>query len=88
MVFFFYISIYGSSHRRCSVEKGVYKNFVNFTGKHLCWSLFLIKLQATTASEFIGDTTLLHETILKKHTKGKTNFQDGTECNQKQHFDW
>ena len=21
------------------------KNFANFTGKHLCWSLFLIKLQ-------------------------------------------
>ena len=35
-----------SSHWRCSVKKGVLKNFVNFTGKHLCWSLFLIKLQA------------------------------------------
>ena len=23
---------------------GVLKNFANFTGKHLCWSLFLIKL--------------------------------------------
>ena len=28
-------------HRRCSVRKGVLKNFSNFTGKHLCWSLFL-----------------------------------------------
>ena len=27
-------------------KKGVLKNFANFTGKHLCWSLFLIKLQA------------------------------------------
>ena len=27
-------------------EKGVCKNFTNFTGKHLSWSLFLIKLQA------------------------------------------
>ena len=35
-----------SSHRRCSVKKGVFKNFPNFTGKHLCQSLFLIKLQA------------------------------------------
>ena len=26
-------------------KKGVLKNFANFTGKHLCWSLFLIKLQ-------------------------------------------
>ena len=25
---------------------GVLKNFIIFTGKHLCWSLFLIKLQA------------------------------------------
>ena len=34
-----------SSHRRCSVKRGVIKNCANFTGKHLCWSLFLIKLQ-------------------------------------------
>ena len=27
-------------------KKGILKNFANFTGKHLCWSLFLIKLQA------------------------------------------
>ena len=25
---------------------GLLKNFANFTAKHLCWSLFLIKLQA------------------------------------------
>ena len=29
-----------SSYPRCTVEKGVLKNFTNFTGKHLCWSLF------------------------------------------------
>ena len=40
----------------------------------------------TTASEF-RDTTLFHETILKKHTNGKNNFQDGKEYNQKQHFE-
>ena len=34
-----------SSHWRCSVKKGVLKNCANSTGKHLCWSLFLIKLQ-------------------------------------------
>ena len=34
------------SHRRCSVKKDVLKKFANFTGKRLCWSLFLIKLQA------------------------------------------
>ena len=32
-----------SSHRSCSVKKGVLKNSANFTGKHLCWSLFLLK---------------------------------------------
>ena len=36
-----------NSHTRCSVKKDVLKNFVKFTGKHLCQSLFLIKLQAT-----------------------------------------
>ena len=35
-----------NSHRRCSVKKGVLKNFANFTGKCLRLSLFLIKLQA------------------------------------------
>ena len=35
-----------NSHRQCSVKEGVLKNFSNFTRKHLCWSLFLIKLQA------------------------------------------
>ena len=33
-------------HRRSSVKKIVPKNFAIFTGKHLCWSLFLINLQA------------------------------------------
>ena len=28
-----------------AVAGSVLKNFVIFTGKHLCWSLFLIKLQ-------------------------------------------
>ena len=33
-----------SSHWRCSVKQGALKNFANFTGSNLCWSLFLIKL--------------------------------------------
>ena len=28
-----------SNHRRCSVRKGVLRNFAKFTGKHLCHSL-------------------------------------------------
>ena len=30
----------GSSHQRCSIKKGVLRNFAKFTGKHLCQSLF------------------------------------------------
>ena len=32
------------SHQRCSMKKAVLKIFEIFKGKHLCWSLFLIKL--------------------------------------------
>ena len=39
-------SVARNSHQRCSLKKGVLKNLANFTEKHLCWSLFLIKLQA------------------------------------------
>ena len=35
-----------SSHRGCSVKKGVFKNLRKFTGKHLCWSYFSTKLLA------------------------------------------
>ena len=31
------------SHQRCSVKKGVLRNFTNFAGKHQCQSLFLLK---------------------------------------------
>ena len=42
-----------SRHRRCSVKRGVLKNFANFTGKHLCWSLFLIMLQSFNPATFL-----------------------------------
>ena len=41
-----------SSHWRCSVKKGVLKNFTNFIGKHL-WSLFLVMLQAWLAATLL-----------------------------------
>ena len=34
-----------TSHWMCSGKKRVMKNLANFTGKHLCWILILIKLQ-------------------------------------------
>ena len=36
---------YRSSHLQILFKISVLKNFANFTGKHLYWSLFLIKLQ-------------------------------------------
>ena len=33
-----------SSHRRCSVRKGVLRNFTKFTGKRLCQCLFFSKV--------------------------------------------
>ena len=45
--------------RMCSVRKDVLRNFVKFTGKHLCQSLFyfLIKFQASVCN-FIKKETL------------------------------
>ena len=39
-----HIFIYRSSYQRCSVEIGVLRNFVKFTGKHLCQRLFFNKV--------------------------------------------
>ena len=48
--------IYRSIHRRCSIEEGVLENFANFTGKHVSWSHFVIKLQP------LGPATILKKT--------------------------
>ena len=42
--YFKYRLFFRSSHRRFSVTKGVLKNFVKLTGKHLCQSLFFNKV--------------------------------------------
>ena len=36
--------LFRSSHQRCSMKKGVLRNFTKFTGKHLCQSLFFNKV--------------------------------------------
>ena len=36
----FFFKTFRRSQMRCSVKKGILKKFTNFTGKHLCWSLF------------------------------------------------
>ena len=35
---------YRSSHGKCSIRKGVLRNFTKFSGKHLCQSLFFNKV--------------------------------------------
>ena len=42
-----------SSHHRYSAKQGVLKNVANFTGKHQCWSLLLIKTSRTLL--FLGN---------------------------------
>ena len=38
------IMINRSSHQRCSMKKGILKNFTKFTGEHLCQSFFFNKV--------------------------------------------
>ena len=45
-----------SSHQRCSVKKGVLRNFSKFTGKHLCQCLFLNKVAGTFFTERLWAT--------------------------------
>ena len=53
--------LYISSQWRCSVKKGVLENYAIFTGKKLCWSLFLIKLlqQLRTAPSTYTISTII-----------------------------
>ena len=57
---FTFLKKYRNSHRRCrsshqrySVRKGVLKNFAYFTGKQLCWSLFLWSCRPPACKFFI-----------------------------------
>ena len=66
-----------SNHRRCFVKKTVLKNFAIFTGEHLCWSVFLIKLLVFSPATLIkrnSDTgvflwilRIFKSTYLEKH---------------------
>ena len=38
------LQTFRSNHQRCSVKKGVLRNSIKFTGKHLCQSLFFNKV--------------------------------------------
>ena len=42
-----------SSRLQIFFKIGVLKNFANFTGKHMCWSLFLKKFKKTDSNKGI-----------------------------------
>ena len=44
--FIFHITLFQKQPPEVFYKKAVLKNFAIFTGKHMCWNLFLIKLQA------------------------------------------
>ena len=46
-----------SSHQRCSVRKGILRNFAKFTGKHLCHSLFFNKVVGLRPFQFFLQNT-------------------------------
>ena len=49
-------------------KKGILKNFAIFTGKQLCWSLFLIKLQALRPATLLNKR-LPHSCLLANFAK-------------------
>ena len=55
------------NHCRCSVRKGVLRNFVKFTGKHLCQSLFFNKVAGLPAT--LLKKRLWHSCFLENFTK-------------------
>ena len=60
----------GSNHQRCSMKKGVLKKIGNFTGKYLCWSFFLIKLQLRVLSYEICE--IFKNTYFEEHLRTTT----------------
>ena len=57
----------GSSHQRCSMLKGVLRNFTKFTGKRLCLSLFFNKVSGLEApTQVFRPATLLKKRLLHR----------------------
>ena len=63
-----------SSHQRCSMKKGVLRNFAKFTGKHLCQSLFFNNFLEISKNTFFtehlwttGSEPCVYKTCLLDH---------------------
>ena len=76
------IEIDRSSHQRCSIKKAILKIFRNIHRKHLCWSLFLIKLQTLLPTTYEKETSTqvfpceycenLNSTYFEEHLRIRT----------------
>ena len=62
-------SIFGSSRPEVFCKKTVHRNFAKFTGKHLCQSLFLIKLQEISKNTFSYKTPPVAASAYSENTK-------------------
>ena len=49
------MSYFNTSYRKCCAKEGFHQNLTLFTGKHLRWSLFLIRLQAFSPAPLLKD---------------------------------
>ena len=65
--------IFRSSHRRCSVKKGVLRNFAKFTGKHLCQSLFFNKVAGSACVTLKPGIKVIELTTQAKKRRLKIN---------------
>ena len=69
---------YRSSHRRCSVKKGVLRNLAKFIGKHLCQRLFFNKVASFRSATFLKKN-LWHRCFLVNFAKFlRTSFLQNT----------
>ena len=59
--------IYRSSHSLQLLRLDVFKSFTGFKGKHLCWSLFLIKLQAWGRCFLVKSAKFLRTPLFTEH---------------------
>ena len=57
-----------SSHQRCSMKKGVLRNFRKFAGKHLCQSLFFNKVSGLRPEETMAQVLPYEFCVISKNT--------------------
>ena len=68
--------LFRSSHQRCSVRKGVLRNFAKFTGKHLRQGLFFnfIKKETLTQVFFCDFCEIFKNNFLTEHLRSTATY--------------